>query len=218
MADAKFSDYPGMKNAEYLFSCTAMRSEWVFQKVLCDADKRIIPFYGTHPWYISDGIDGLENILNENENACVGEIGLDFNYPDKELQTSFFERQLQLASYYGRAVSIHVCKTEKETLDSLRKFKLKKIILHSFSSESYVAPFSKLGCYFSLSPRILSKSDEKISKLLNSIPMEKLLIETDAPNCKDSIFDLVDRIGSLSGMPQEEVLFLTSENAKRLIE
>jgi len=219
IADPDFGEgYPDIGSLSLFFSCTARPPEWDVQRFLCEKDERIVPFYGTHPWYADEHDNGkLECILNECPDACIGEIGLDALKENMETQVDVFRHQLALAEEYRRPVTVHMVKTEKETLDILRTYNLPRIVLHSFDSESYVKPFSSMNCYFSISPRILKKNDEKISAILDKIPNDRLLVESDYPGCKGSIDELVQKISSVLSIDIEELILIIEENARNVI-
>lgn len=219
IADPEFKNgYEGTESFSRFFSCTARPSEWPVQRFLSEKDERIFPFYGTHPWYADEHDNKLlENLLNECPKAGVGEIGLDGLKGDIELQTEIFQQQLALAEEYRRPVTIHMVKSEKETLDILRIYNIPRTIIHSFDSESYVKPFSEKNCYFSVSPRLLNKGDEKFANIIMSIPIERLLVESDYPGCQGSIHELMQRISSVLSIEMEELILITGRNAHEVI-
>lgn len=129
--------------------------------------------------------DELRMILSENNDAHVGEIGLDTKHGSLDDQIIPFTEQMNLCSEFGRIASIHMVGTcEKQVLDIIRKNKgCKGVILHSFRGpESYIKPFAENGCMFSVSPRIMAMSDKRRKGLLSAIPLDRLLLETDYPH------------------------------------
>ena len=226
MTDIGFGDgYADIVDANMLFSCTAEYSEWNRLMDIAGKDAGIIPFYGIHPWYVGDSndvIESLEPILESDVRACVGEIGLDAMHLNMKEQMSLFINQLQLANKYDRPVAIHMVRTEKDVLDAIRSVHVGRSILHSFSGPiNYIRSFSDAGCYFSISPRILSKSQDKIRSILESIPFDRLLIETDAPNCYrycSTMSEHISRLSEIMSVDPQNLVDITSENAKRIIE
>lgn len=207
-----------LPNAEALFSCTASKDEWDALLALSNDDGRIAPFFGTHPWY-PQGHDGqtLRDILERNPNAGVGEIGLDGTRPDMESQREIFLDQLDAAAEYGRTASIHSVRCDEEMLRIVRRTEA-VCIMHSFSGpESYVRPMTDAGCYFSVSPRILKKSESKILALINAISDERLLIETDAPDGGMHMEEFIDRLSAILGTAPEALADMTARNARSLI-
>ena len=91
-------------------------------------------------------------------------------------------------------------------------------MLHSFSSERYVKPFADAGCMFSLNPRILARSEPRLVRLLDAIPRDRLLVETDAPYLAsgfEGMHCFAERLGDVMGLDGDEVLGITLGNARR---
>jgi TatD DNase family protein len=224
MTDPVFGDgYPDLDDADMLFSCTATPSEWECLDALAESDGRIVPFYGTHPWYADSypgSSDRLREHLEKNPRACVGEIGLDASRPGGMFQTTAFLEQLSIAAEYGRPAAIHIVRTEKETLDALRSVGC-TAILHSFTGpKSYIKPFSDCGCYFSISPRLMRKSEKNAADILSALPRDRMLLETDAPNCQSIYATMGEHISAVAGamsVDRGELARITSENAARLV-
>lgn len=215
--DSEHRDY--IDSCSMMFSCSARPDEWRTQIDIAEKDDSVIPFYGTHPWYCSEHDNRLlEEILNEHPDSCIGEIGLDYLKDHKELQKMTFELQLELAEHYERPITIHMVRSEMDVLNALRVYKLKGIILHSFDSASYVKPFTELDCFFSISPRILRKGDKRIDMLLNSIPEDRLLIESDYPDCNGSMTDLIAKMSSVLSIDEDELLNITGTNARNVLQ
>ncbi len=203
-------------DAELVFSCTASPEEW---GVLSDMrDDRVVRFYGTHPWYAAKtDLEGLEDILERDDKACVGEIGLDSKRGQLSEQVDSFKAQLALSKKYDRIANIHMIGCESEMLRILRESRC-TCILHSFSGpESYIRPFAECGCYFSVSPRIHNKSKDRIASLLSSIPEDRLLIETDAPNNRFEMREHILKLSEIMSIDGDELIRVTLKNARSLI-
>jgi TatD DNase family protein len=214
-------NYSDFSELTRMVSCVAKVDEW--DKQIAIEDPRMIKSYGVHPWYAEDWT--LENkkrlfdLLSSDPNAHVGEIGLDSKRGQILGQTMVLIQQLDIAEYFGRVVSIHDVGCEKMVLDTLKGRNLKGIILHSYGSDSYVKPYSEMGCYFSISPRLLSRSDIRVKRLMEAIPDDRLLLETDSPACGKEfkgMRDFSERLGSIIGRPSDELLSLAEENLRRL--
>jgi len=212
-----YSDYDELRR---MVSCVAKADEWDRQMAI--DDPRMIKSYGIHPWYAEDWT--LENkkrlfdLLKDDPDAHVGEIGLDSKRGQILGQTMIFIQQLDIAEYFGRVVSVHDVGCEKMILDAIRGRKL-RFILHSYGSDSYLKPFSEMECYFSISPRILSRSDMRVKRLIDAIPDDRLLLETDSPNCgKDfgGMRDFAGRLGRVCDRTADELISLSEENLGRL--
>lgn len=199
-------------NAKILFSCTVRPSEW--NSLIAVNDKKIIHFYGTHPWYCEEHDQKrLMTILQNDPKACVGEIGLDIKHGVLDKQIPVFLEQLTLCEKYGRPANVHMIGCESKMLQILRKTNV-TAILHSFSGpESYIKPLTKCGCYFSISPRILKKSEKKIKTLLSMIPDDRLLLETDAPNTNIDMEEFLNKLSVILNIETFDLRHTTLINA-----
>ncbi len=216
--------YTGIEDAALLSVCTAQFSDWDLVQAI--DDERVIKSYGVHPWYADswgdDSLDRLRITLKKYPEANVGEIGLDsVKGPSMVDQARCFEEQLSLAAEMGRTVSIHNVRCENWILAAVRRNRkgCRAIVLHSFTGpESYISSFSKLDCYFSVSPRLLMKREEVARKILEGIPKDRLLIETDAldiGNGFESMDAFIQGIADMLEMKPAELAKLTLANAKR---
>ena len=224
VAESGFSlRYPDIDRAEVLFGCTARPSEW--DAMSSCGVRGTVRFYGVHPWYSGewseDAASGLSRILEDDPCAHVGEIGLDSKRGELSEQMPAFERQLEIASDMGRIANIHMVGCEKEVLDAVRAHArgCRAVVLHSFSSESYVRPFAEAGCLFSLNPRILARSDARLVRQVSAIPDDRLLLETDAPYVPrdfSGMADFAERLAERTGDTGEGLMTRTLDNARRI--
>ena len=146
-----------------------------WQKVL--AIKDVIHAIGIHPWYVSDLPENtmieLEKLLEQNPDLHIGEIGLDKCKDDFYKQEEIFMLQLELAEKLKRPVHVHCVRAWGEMLSILKGHKGLKYLFHGFSGDKNVIQFlSGYNAYFSVN------RNTKIPL----IPMDKLLIESDAPD------------------------------------
>ena len=214
VADPRFKDIDS--GAEVLFGCSSTPDEWDYLSRMIGG--KVVRFYGTHPWYYEKtDLEGLERLLADDKEGNVGEIGLDSKHGSLEDQIEPFVSQLKLAEKYGRIANIHMVRCEEEMLKILRKHNV-RCILHSFSGpESYIKPFAECGCYFSISPRIHRKSEEKIRSLISKIPEDRLLIETDSPDNQMGMDDHIARLAKTISVSCNELESITLRNAMSLL-
>ena len=128
----------------------------------------------------------LLNLKASNlEIYAVGECGLDKRFPNLEKQALLFRKQLDLASQINKSVIIHLVGCYQKALEFLKETNPRPdFILHSWSGSAQMAKeFLKLGGKISLSAGIL-KSPKKLKEILETIPSEKILFETDSPDQK----------------------------------
>ena len=215
--------YPDMDELRIICTCTARRSEWGLLGGI--TDPRVRRYYGIHPWYCDEWDKecsaSLRELLASDRKAGVGEIGLDsVKGGDMNLQTEVFIQQLAIAKETDRPVNVHMVGTEKRVLDSLRSSGIgTPVILHSFRSESYVKPFAELGCYFSVNPRIASKDPQNVRRILDAIPLERLLVESDYPYCVKGFEGMEAFIRTLAGIMEispEELSDITEHNLRTI--
>ena len=223
LSDKRYDD---IKSLNAAITCTARRSEWYTPLT---KDISAIHSYGIHPWYCEEWNESayseLISILEKDSKACVGEIGLDTKHNDISKQIVPFTEQMKICSKYGRIASIHMIGgCEKHILDTIRKYgkDCKGAILHSFKGPvSYVKAFAESGCYFSVSPRIMQMSEEKIKKILCSIPSDRLLTETDYPNTGMNFKSMEKHLTAISSILEtdcEKLSLMIYDNIMRLIE
>ncbi|MBP5280681.1 MAG: TatD family hydrolase [Erysipelotrichaceae bacterium] len=141
-----------------------------------------------HPQDLEDDhqeerLERLERIIDEVRPDMIGETGLDYySHPHtKQFQKHFFEAQLKMAQDRDLPVNIHSRQAAKDTLDTLMKYKVRGII-HSYSGSVEMADlYLKQGYYLSFGASVLFKGAKKPAEVIRHIPIERLLIETDAP-------------------------------------
>lgn len=174
----------------------------------------------------------LDNILKENHKkvVAVGEIGLDYHYDiDKGIQRQAFIKQIELANKYNLPIVIHTRDAVMDTLTIIKEHVVnKKGMFHCcpFNRE-LVKEALKLDYYISISGIVTFKNAKNAEEIINMIPLDKLLIETDSPflspepvrgkrNDSRNLKYIVDKIAEFKNLTSEEIANITYENAKRL--
>ncbi len=213
--------YPDLWEAEILFGCVSSPSQWDAMSSL--EDGRIRRFYGVHPWNASewsaDAYARLESILEMDGKAGIGEIGLDSKHGTMEGQAEAFEAQLALAERLGRVVNIHCVGCGREVLNILgRHRRVPAVVMHAFSNESYAVPFVRLGCFLSVNPRILARSEARVRRLMDSVPGDRLLLESDAPFTPrfSGMTDFAESLAKVIGGNAETLLGTALDNARSI--
>lgn len=163
--------------------------------------------------------------------VAVGEIGLDY-YWDKEnheLQKKWFVRQLHLAHELQMPVIIHSREAAADTMDILKQEYRPDIpvVVHCYSySPEMAREYIKMGYYLGIGGVLTFKNAKKLKEVVAESPMERLLLETDAPylapvpfrgkrNDSRKLIHVAEAIGQIKGIPAEEVIRITEENAYR---
>ncbi|KAB2005191.1 hypothetical protein ES319_D11G252700v1 [Gossypium barbadense] len=189
--------------------------DWHLVKEMGDNYPSVIPCFGVHPWYVPqrspNWFTTLKEFFETTPSAAVGEIGLDKGSKGREIdfndQIEVFRQQLQLAKELKKPASVHCVRAFGDLLhivNDIGPFP-DGLLLHSYLGSAEMVPeFVKSGAYFSLSGYIMPMKVQKAKKMLKTIPLERILLESDAPDALphlelSSLF-LVDEDPSL---PQE---------------
>ena len=146
--------------------------------------KKIRLALGLHPLMASNHIKELPLFLKYlNMTSYIGEIGLDFSkegIATKNIQIDSFEKILKAVSNKKKILSIHSRRAEKEVLQMLQKYKIENAIFHWYSGGlQLIDEIVESGYYFSVNIEMIKSS--KGQKIINRIPKEHLLTETDGP-------------------------------------
>jgi TatD DNase family protein len=150
----------------------------------------VIPFFGVHPWYVDDLPNGwlrrLDSLLSKFPKAGVGEIGLDkwIRGHNVTRQREVLDAQLALAEAHGRSVTLHCLQAWGNLEETLENSGFARpFLLHSYGGPGeMIARFLERGAYFSLSGYFfLPEKWEKLERF-DSIPLDRILLETDAPD------------------------------------
>jgi TatD DNase family protein len=164
--------------------------DWQDVANLAAVCEMIIPAFGLHPWHAADASDNWQQKLTDfldKHPFCIGEIGLDrwMPHPDLEKQKLAFQRQLEFARDRGIPATIHCLKAWGLLLEILQRESPfpAGFLLHSYSgSGEMVKPLAELGAYFSFSGYFAHARKEKQREVFRHVPLDRLLVETDAPD------------------------------------
>lgn len=176
-----------------------------------------------------DYISQLEKLAQHKKAVAIGEIGLDYYWDNvaREVQKKVFTEQLELAKAMNLPVVIHDREAHGDTMDILRNYKPNGL-LHCFSgSVEMCKEIVKLGMSISLGGVVTFKNARQSVEVAEYIPLDRLLLETDAPyltpvpfrgkRCDSSMIKFTAmRIAEIKGISMEELLNITTENACRL--
>jgi len=164
-------------------------SDWDRVAHLAAAHPWMLPSYGIHPWKVDERSPNWQTALEArlDEGGCVGEIGLDRWKTTKnfDAQLEVFRWQLALAADRNLPVTIHCLRAWGPMLEILRETRLPAggFLLHAYGGPLEMVPeFVKLGGYFSFSASFLTPGRERKLEPFRAMPMERLLVETDAPS------------------------------------
>ena len=162
------------------------------ERLSTDFPEVIIPSFGLHPWKVEGAPDGwfedLKACLEATKGPVgIGEIGLDrwIKNPDTEKQEAVFCSQLALAAERDLPVTIHCLRAWGSLMNLLREVDLPRrgFLIHSVgASPEIVEELAEMGGYFSASGPFADPQKRKYQEALKAVPLDRLLIETDAPD------------------------------------
>lgn len=189
---------------------------------------------GIHPECANDAPENwedlLEPLLSSNRIVAVGEIGLDYHFEEnapREIQRELFERQILLAKKHGLPVIVHDRDAHGDTMDLLRRHRPAGVI-HCFSGSAEMAKEAvRLGFYIGVGGSVTFKNARVPVEVVQSLPRDRLLLETDCPylapvpfrgkrNDSSFIPCVAEKIAEIRGEDAQEVLDSAKENAETL--
>ena len=180
---------------------------------------------------IDEALALTEALIADKSNKCValGEIGLDYHYPDtdKDMQKRVFRAQMAMAERLGLPVVIHDRESHADVLEIVREFPSVRGVMHSFSGSAEMAEeLVRLGYMISFSGTLTFTNARKPKEAAIRVARDRLLIETDCPylaphplrgtlNHSGNLVYTSRVMAGLIGMDEAECAALTEENARR---
>lgn len=172
----------------------------------------------------------IEENLKNPKIIAIGEIGLDYHYckDTKEEQIKLFEKQLALAEKYNLPVVVHSREATEDTINCLKKFKVKGVI-HSFSGSIETAQiYLKMGFVLGINGVITFKNCN-LKDVIKSISLDNIILETDSPfltpvpyrgkqNDPSKIIEIAKFISELHNITLVELAKITNLNIKRVFD
>lgn len=223
----------------------ACESDWPIVAALARQFPEVIPSFGYHPWYLHERspewLDNLNRALDAQPSA-VGEFGIDRWKPGLSYdgQEDAFIAHLKIAAERNLAASIHCIQAWGRLYELLRDHARPErgVLLHSYGgSTEMVQQLVKLGAYFSFPGYYAQPRKAKHLETFKQVPLDRLLIETDAPdqhppenlvahsltsadgkplNHPANLRAIYGFVAELRGMPVEELAGRVEENFLRL--
>jgi TatD DNase family protein len=186
---------------------------------------------GLYPAYIDlDLAEKMREFIRNNKDklAGIGEVGLDYwiikEEPGREIQREIFRRFVDLSLELMLPLNVHSRSAGRHAVSLLIEWGARKVQLHAFDGKvSAAMPAVEAGFFFSIPPSVI-RSEQK-QRLVKSLPLSCLLIETDSPVLGPTAQDrnepanaiiAVKAIAELKGISEAEVIEAAEENARRL--
>ncbi len=185
---------------------------------------------------VKENVDKIEHLIcdaekrRHNKIVAVGEIGFDYYWQpvDRELQYAYFDAQMSLAEKYGLPVIIHDRDAHGDTFDMICRHEKVRGVIHSCSMRAEeVKELVKRGWYISFSGTLTFKNANKVREACSAVPLDRLLIETDAPYLapvpyrgmtNNSIYmrETALAVSQIHGISFDELASVTYDNARAL--
>ena len=190
---------------------------------------------GSHP-DVADEVN--EEVLEEYRKLCklnpkikaIGEIGLDYHYEDipRELQLKAFRAQMELARELDLPVIVHERDAHEDGMRVVGDFPEVTGVFHCYSGSAEMArQLVDRGWYIGFTGVLTFKNARKAVEVAASIPLERIVLETDCPymapepfrgkrNDPGKLYRMAEKLAEIRGLDLEEIHAITVENGKRL--
>ena len=190
---------------------------------------------GSHP----DAADEVNDaVLAEYRELCklnpkvkaIGEIGLDYHYEDipRQIQLKAFRAQMEVARELGLPVIVHERDAHEDGMAVVRDFPEVTGVFHCYSGSAEMArQLVDKGWYIGFTGVLTFKNARKAIEVASSIPLERIVLETDCPymapepfrgrrNDPGKLYRMAEKLAEIRGLPVEEVQSITVENGRKL--
>lgn len=191
---------------------------------------------GVHPTdsgeLTEDDMEWLKKQCALEKCVAVGEIGLDYYWdePDRDIQKKWFVRQLELAQEVDLPVIIHSREAAQDTVDIMKAEHAEKTggVIHCYSySKELAKTFLDMGFFIGVGGVVTFNNGKKLKEVVDYIPMDRLVIETDCPylspvpfrgkrNDSRKLTYVVEQIAAIKGISTAQIEEITCKNAFEL--
>jgi TatD DNase family protein len=207
---------------------------WKNVQAVCQQQQHCHPCYGLHPYQADShqehDLDVLKLWLADHRAVAVGECGLDYRkgQADREKQRFFFESQLSIAMQFDLPVVIHSVHATEDVIHSLKPHRGIRGMVHSFSgSYEQALQLIEMGIYISLGGPVTYDRATRLRETAARLPLESLLIETDAPDQPDAdhlgernepsyMLNVLQCLAELRSEDAQTIASQTTANARQL--
>ena len=173
----------------------------------------------------------IKGLAKKPKVKAIGEIGLDYYYDNspRDIQKKWFREQIRLAKELKLPIIIHDRDANEDVMNILKEEKAfdTGVLMHCYSGSAELArQYVKLGAYISIAGPVTFKNSRKAVEVVEIVPLDRLMIETDSPyltpqphrgkrNESSYVRYVAEKIAEIKGITFEEVANVTAENAKR---
>ncbi len=222
------------KGVQHIICPATHRQGWGNLSAICRKGSFLIPTYGLHPMFLhrhqASDLKDLRCWIDTEQPHAIGECGLDFydKTLDRSKQEFFFEGHIELAREFKRPLIIHARKSVERVTSLLHHHTELKGVFHSYSGSWEQAQILiKRGFSFGFGGPITWEGSHKLHRLIRKIPLQYILLETDAPDQPDNTHRgsrnepsylpiIAEAVARLKGITTAEVARVTTANARRL--
>lgn len=203
---------------------------------IAEQHETIYAAVGWHPvdaiYYKDEHLDMLEKLTGHEKVVALGEMGLDYHWDTspKDIQEKVFRKQIQLAKRVNMPIIIHNREATSDVIRILQEENAKDVggIMHCFSGNiTEMRTCLEMNFYISLGGPVTFKNAKEVKEVAKLIPLDRLLIETDAPylaphpyrgkrNEPAFVTLVAEQIATLRNTEYEELCHITTENAKKI--
>jgi len=208
--------------------------EWPVLREVCASGRGLFPAYGLHPMFLPkhapEHLTRLGDWLAREAPVAVGECGLDYFVEDLDQaqQQFYFDGQLALARDFDLPVIVHARRAVDAVIAAIKRVGGLRGVIHSFSgSPEQAKQLWQLDFMLGIGGPVTYERANRLRSLVAEMPLEYLLLETDAPDQPDAqhrgqrneparLSFVCETVASLRGVPTENVANATTANAQRL--
>ncbi|HDS1219072.1 TatD family hydrolase [Stenotrophomonas sp. TWI143] len=209
-------------------------ASWPKLREVCQQAPGLYPAYGLHPMFLAEHRAGHLPLLREwierERPRAIGECGLDYFVEglDAEAQQTYFTGQLRLARDFDLPVIVHARRAVDAVIAAIRRIGGLRGVVHSFSgSPEQAAQLHRQGFLLGLGGPLTYERAQRLQRLVREMPLEQLLLETDAPDQPDAAIRgqrneparlsiIARHVAALRQTDLETVARTTTDNARRL--
>ena len=208
-----------------------LSKKYDFIYATCGISPNDIPQTEEELWKVLEQIEDL--VKNNDKVLAIGEIGLDYHWNKEniDLQKLAFVNQIKMANELGKPIVIHTREAVMDTITILKENKVEnKGVFHCCPlNRELVKEALQLGFYISFAGPVTFKNSKNANEIIQMVPLDKILIETDSPYLSPEPFRgkrneprnvklVAQKIADVKNVSLENVANITFANAKKIFQ